>query len=175
MISHPIDSLCPLTPGHFLIGRALRAYPVQKISFNPTPLQRWVHCQKMAQQFWKRWSHEYLHQLHKAVKWHRKNKDFQVGDLVMLTDGKVFQCQRTMAKVVAVYSGKDGVVRAVDVQIERAVLPRNCNSNLELAQQVTTQTVTYRRPVHKLAMLLAADEVPESCQLPLEEPPPEPT
>ena len=61
------------------------------------------------------------------------------------------------------------------MQIERAVLPRNCNSNLELAQQVTTQTVTYRRPVHKLAMLLAADEVPESCQLHLEEPPPEPT
>ena len=105
MISHPIDSLCPLTPGHFLIGRALRAYPVQKISFNPTPLQRWVHCQKMAQQLWKRWTHEYLHQLHKAVKWHRKNKDFQVGDLVMLTDGKVFQCQWTMAKVVAVYPG----------------------------------------------------------------------
>ena len=169
MASHPLDGMCPLTPGHFLIGRAIKAYPVRKVDFNPTPLQRWVHCQRIGQTFWKRWNQEYLQQLQRAVKWHKKEKNYQVGDLVMLTDGNVFQCQWTMAKIVAVYPGKDGVVRAVDVQVETAVIPKDYDSKVKLAQQIITKTAVYRRPVHKLAMLLAADEVPESCKIPLED------
>ena len=173
MISHPIDSLCPLTPGHFLIGRALRAYPAQAASHNPGPLQRWDKGQKMINQFWKRWTQEYLQQLQRAVKWHRKNRNFCVGDMVMMTDGSVFQCQWSMAKVVAVYPGRDGVVRTVDVQIERVILPKNWNSNQELSQQITTRTAVYRRPVHKLAMLLAVEEVPSECQVMAEDTPEE--
>ena len=168
--SHSPDGLTPLTPGHFLTGRAMRAYPVPKVDFKPTPLQRWVHCQRMGQQFWKRWSQEYLQQLQKAVKWHKKQKNYQVGDIVMLTDGKVYQCQWTMAKVVAVYPGKDGVVRAVDVQVELAIKPTKCNSKAEYLTKLTTRTAIYRRPVHKLAMLLAADEVPEKAETLPEEP-----
>ena len=170
MCSHPIDGLCPLTPGHFLIGRALKAYPVDKILFNPTPLQRWVHCQKMTQSFWTRWSQEYLQQLQRAVKWHRKGRNHQVGDIVMLTDGNVFQQQWSMARVIAVYPGKDGVVRAVDVQVETAILPKNYDNKLQLAQNIKTRTAVYRRPVHKLVMLLAVDEVPEGCQMSIPSP-----
>ena len=89
------------------------------------------------------------------------NKNFQVGDLVMLTDGNVYQCQWTMAKVVAVYPGQDQIVRAVDVQVERVVIPKDCKNRTQLAQQMTTKTAVYRRPGSKLSMLLAADEVPE--------------
>ena len=162
MASHPIDGLCPLTPGHFLIGRALKAYPLEKLSFRPTPLQRWAHVQRITQSFWKRWSQEYLQQLQKAVKWHRQEKNYQVGDMVMLTDGNVFKQQWTMGKVVAVYPGKDGVVRATDVQLEVAVTPTHYESNQELAQTISTRTSVLRRPVHKLAMVLSVDEVPES-------------
>ena len=77
----------------------------------------------------------------------------------MLTDGNVYQCQWTMAKVVAVYPGKDHIVRAVDVQVERAVIPTDCKTKAQLAQKITT--AVYRRPVCKLSMLLAVDEVPE--------------
>ena len=118
MASHPLDGMVPLTPGHFLVGRALKAYPTEKINFNPTPLQRWAHCNQVSQKFWKRWSNEYMQQLQRAVKWHRKTKNFKVGDLVLLTDGNSLMCQWTNAKVVAVYPGQDGVVRAVDVQVE---------------------------------------------------------
>ena len=159
--SHDIDGVSPLTPAHFLRGRAARAYPQEKISFNPTPQQRWSLCQQTAQHFWDRWSREYLQHLQHAVKWHKKTKNFQVGDLVMLTEGNVYQCQWTMAKVVAVYPGKDHIVRAVDVQVERAVIPKDYKTKSQLAQQITTKTAVYRRPVCKLSMLLAADEVPE--------------
>ena len=79
----------------------------------------------------------------------------------MLTDGNVYQCQWTMAKVVAVYPGQDNIVRAVDVQVEMAVIPKDCKTRTQLAQQITTKTAVYRRPVSKLSMLLAADETPE--------------
>ncbi len=136
--SHSIDGLSPLTPSHFLIGRAARAQPSERIEYNPTPLQRWALCQKTAQQFWDRWSSEYLQCLNRAVKWHKPRRNYQVGDMVLLTDGSHFQCQWTIAKVVAVYPGKDNVVRVVDVQVERAVIPKGCNTKAELAQKITT-------------------------------------
>ena len=159
--SHKIDGVGPLTPSHFLIGKAARAYPREKITFTPTPLQRWELCQKTAQHFWDRWSKEYLQQLQHAVKWHKKTRNYQVGDLVMLTDGNVYQCQWTMAKIVAVYPGKDNIVRAVDVQVERAVIPKDCKTKAQLAKEIITKTTVYRRSVCKLSMLLAVDEVPQ--------------
>ena len=158
--SHDIDGLSPLTPSHFLIGRAARAYPQERLTAKPTPLERWKLCQQASQHFWERWSREYLQQLQKATKWHKKSRNFKVGDMVMLTDGGVYKCQWSMAKVVAVYPGKDKSVRAVDVQIERKVIPTGCISKKQLAERITTKTSIFRRPVCKLAMLLAVDEVP---------------
>ena len=159
--SHSTDGVTPLTPGHFIIGRALRAYPTEKIDFNPTTLQRWVLCQKITQQFWKRWSAEYLQHLQRAVKWHRKTRNFCVGDLVMMTDGNVYQAQWTMAKIITVYKGQDGLVRAADVQVETAVLPTGAKNKKQLMEQIKTKTATYRRPITKLSLLLAADETPQ--------------
>ena len=166
MASHPLDGICPLTPGHFLIGRALKAYPVEKVDFNRTPLQRWVHCQKMIQSFWKRWSQEYLQQLQKAVKWHKKETNFQVGDIVLLTDGNVFLQQWSTARILKTYPGADGAVRAVDVKVVKSYVPEKYDPKIKLADQIIIKTAVYRRPIHKLAMLLAMDEVPECCQLP---------
>ena len=164
MTSHPIDGVCPLTPGHFLVGRAMRSYPVTQVDASPTPLQRWLHCQKIVQSFWKRWSGEYLQQLQKAVKWHKAEKNFQIGDIVLLTDGNIFQQQWSTAKIIETYPGEDGAVRAVDVQVVKHQMPTKYDSKLKLAQQMVVKTAIYRRPIHRLAMLLSIDEIPESCQ-----------
>ena len=37
--SHDLDGICPLTPLHFLIGRAARAYPKERMKHQPTTLQ----------------------------------------------------------------------------------------------------------------------------------------
>ena len=156
--SHDIDGLCPLTPSHFLIGRAARAYPKDRMHHNPTTLQRWDICKKASQDFWDRWSREYLQQLQKATKWHKRQRNYAIGDLVMLTDGNKFQCQWTMAKVIKTYPGRDGLVRAVDVHLEHKVIPKNCTSKEQLIQQIKTKTSILRRPVTKLALLLAVDQ-----------------
>ena len=156
--SHDLDGLCPLTPSHFLIGRAARAYPTERLDHNPTTLQRWDLCRKASQDFWDRWSQEYLQQLQKATKWHRQKRNYSVGDLVMLTDGNAFHCQWTMAKVIKTYPGRDGLVRAVDVQLEHRVIPKSCTSKAKLIREITTKTSIFRRPISKLALLMAVDE-----------------
>ena len=169
MASHPLDGMVPLTPGHFLVGRALKSYPVEMMNFNPTPLQRWAQCHKISQKFWKRWSTEYMVQLQKAVKWHRKTRNLQVGDVVLLTDGNTLACQWTNAKVVAIYPGKDGVVRAVDVRVEHKIIPKKWTTKENFLSQLKTRTAMYRRPVSKLALILSADDLPESCRLSTDE------
>ena len=163
--SHDLDGSSPLTPAHFLLGRSARAYPRKPVTSNPTILQRWEKCLQASQHFWSRWSQEYLQQLQKATKWHKKKKNFEVGDLVMLTDGKEFGCQWTMAKIVSVFPGKDGLVRSVDVQVEHVIVPKDSHSKEDFAKKLKTRTAIYRRPITKLSMLLAADEGPEGVSL----------
>ena len=45
-------------------------------------------------------------------------------------------------------------------QLETRIIPPNCKTKEELAQRITTKTHILRRPVCKISMLLAANEVP---------------
>ena len=81
--------------------------------------------------------------------------------------------QWSNAKVVKTYPGRDGVVRAVDVQVEHRILPEKYDSKKNFIQQIETRTAIYRRPVAKLAMLLSMDEIPEGCKIPSEDLPSE--
>ena len=46
------DGISALTPGHFLIGKPLRAYPGMVITTSPSTLRRWTLCQNLIQHFW---------------------------------------------------------------------------------------------------------------------------
>ena len=165
MASHPVDGMTPLTPGHFLVGRALRAYPEQTISHDAGPAKRWEHCTKVSQKFWARWSNEYLQQLQRAVKWHRVNRNYVVGDIVILTENETYQCQWITAKVIAVYPGKDGVVRTVDLQIEHISTPEKWSSKEDFISKLKRRTTISRRPVAKISLLLAMDDLPKDCRM----------
>ena len=52
------EGLEVLTPGHFLVGRALEALPDPSFSYNFCLLRRWKLCQAIVQHFWKRLSTE---------------------------------------------------------------------------------------------------------------------
>ncbi|CAI6348041.1 unnamed protein product [Macrosiphum euphorbiae] len=74
-----------LTPGHFLIGRALTALPSEDYSTTqPNRLTRWNLLQQQQQRFWKLWSSDYLLTLQHRQKWRTPQQEFQVGDLVVL-------------------------------------------------------------------------------------------
>ena len=154
LYSHSPDAVVPLTPGHFINGRSLQAYPELAIERNMSLCRRWVLCQAMVQAFWKRWSKEYLQQLQAAQKWRTPQPNLTVDDLVLLTDGNYFQTHWTMARVVAVYPGEDQLVRAVDVRVCAATAPSISKDQTQKSLQPKIKTSVLRRPVSKLVRLL---------------------
>ena len=159
LTSHSPDGITPLTPGQFLVGRALHAYPDTIIQDDPSLLKKWKLCQALTQHFWKRWSNEYLQQLQKSGKWHKVKPNLQIGDLVLMTDGNSFATQWTMGKVVAIYQGKDQLVRAADIQVETLTKsPLSNSTKKKNSSQYKTRTAVYRRPISTLALLLSAEE-----------------
>jgi len=60
-LSNDPNDLSYLSPGHFLIGSTLTSYPeVDLIKTKINQLSRWQLVEKIRQDFWKRWSTEYL-------------------------------------------------------------------------------------------------------------------
>ena len=111
------DTIEVLTPGHFLIGQPLEALSNhQNVNKPISLLSHWHLVQSLVQYFWKRWSEEYLTSLRKTTKWHFPNRDFKVGDIVVLKDNCLFPTKWPLARVIATQPGKDKRVRVVTIK-----------------------------------------------------------
>ena len=136
------DTIEPLTPGHFLIGRPLEALPDPPMSYRSMSLlKRWYLCQGLVRHllvrhFWKRWTTEYMDTIRRFVKWHHPSRNLQVGDVVILHEDNLIPTKWPLGRIVNIYTGKDGIVRVVDVKTAHGV---------------------YKRPITKIALLLPID------------------
>ncbi|CAG7716408.1 unnamed protein product [Allacma fusca] len=109
--------LLPICPGHFLIGAPLEALPEADLTLlKISHLSRWQHVQQMTQNFWNRWSQEYLRQLQRRPKWNETHPDLKVGDMVAIQDERLPPRQWRMARVKEVHPGNDGRVRVATLQ-----------------------------------------------------------
>ena len=73
--STPDDGVPPLTPGHFLIGRPLRAPPLRvDVTTNETNLKRWNLIRRLSADLWQRWEKDYLHVMQSRSKWRRPSR-----------------------------------------------------------------------------------------------------
>ncbi|KOC59252.1 hypothetical protein WH47_12562 [Habropoda laboriosa] len=125
--------MCPLTPGHFLIGGPLTALPEPSLEDVPTSrLSRWQLVQQKVQHFWTRWRQEYLHQLQTRSKWTTSKPPLKVGDLCLVTSETTPPSRWPLARVLHVHPGPDNQVRVVTLR---------------------TSTNTMKRPVTKLVLL----------------------
>lgn len=80
-------------------------------------------------------TYEYLTSLNRYNQWNCSTKNIQINDIVLLKDG-IVPTQWPMARIVDVHPGKDGLVRVATIR---------------------TLKGTYKRPISKLALLLASD------------------
>lgn len=127
------DDLSPLTPAHFLVGESSMVVPEPNVKDDTiSPLQRWRITQKMLNNFWTRWSKEYLNRLQQRHKWQTKAEGPRVGDLVILKEADLPPAKWLMGRVTDVNPGPDNEVRVVTLK---------------------TKTSTLRRPVSKLIIL----------------------
>jgi len=114
-----------LSPGHFLIGVPLTQLPAADFTdVKCNRLSRWQTYQQQLQQFWQRWSFDYLQSLQQRQRWQRTSPNLQPGDLVLLSEDNTTSllCPTTFIK--ETHPGKDGVVRVVKIRTPKGVFKR---------------------------------------------------
>ncbi len=128
-----------LTPGHFLIGRPLRAPPTKLPSTGKLSLlRRWNLVERLQADLWKHWSTSYLSSCAARSKWILPGTALQVGDIVLVKDESLRSRSWPLAIIEKLHSGDDGVSRVATI---------SCRGK------------SYQRPVHRLVRLITdADE-----------------
>lgn len=123
----PNDPL-PLTPGHFLVGEPLLNVVDQDYStVNVTGLDRWKLVQKMVNDFWKRWSKEYLVNLNQRYKWSTKKCEPDIGDVVVIKDDNVPPAKWILGLVIDKHVGPDNITRVVTIKCKNGYFKRAIN------------------------------------------------
>lgn len=124
-MSSDASDLTPLTPGHFLIGTTLTAYPEPSLERLPVnKLSRWQRVEQIRQHFWRRWSREYLHHLQQRNKWMTKKNSLHVGQMVLLREDSTSPLSWSLARILELHPGNDNVVRTVTVRTSNGIYKR---------------------------------------------------
>lgn len=100
-------------------------------------LTRWQLLQQITQQFWNRWSEEYLHSLINRPKWNKIHRNFAQNDLVIIKEDNQPPTRWKMGRILKVIEGEDGLVRTAILKTSTGIL---------------------RRPIVKLALLIEGSE-----------------
>nr|XP_044248556.1 uncharacterized protein LOC123002454 [Drosophila takahashii] len=130
--SRPLSPLSPdpndfgaLTPGHFLVGKSLRAPPERTVSStHASSLERFDAVTASKQQFWRRWSLEYLHELRSRTKWTTPSANIRANTMVIIHDDNLPPQRWKIGRVETVVPGKDGLVRVAHIRTSTGVCCR---------------------------------------------------
>ena len=129
-ISSDVTDPVPLTPSHLLYGRRVRPIPCPldnpadlddaDFAVGETMIRQSVdRQQKLIQQFWLRWKGEYLTSLRELHKTTGHNKTvIKRGDVIIVHDDKL-RLNWRLAVVEDLIEGKDGLVRAVHIRMDK--------------------------------------------------------
>lgn len=130
----PSDGFDYLTPGHFLVGAPLLlSRPEPDYLSQPIDLRsRWQLISQSVQDFWRRWSQEYVHTLIQRPKWDNSTPNLEPGKMILLSEKNLPPTSWSIGRVIEVYPGPDGVVRVAKIK---------------------TPSGTFTRPVNKLCVL----------------------
>ena len=92
----------------------------------------------MANEFWGRWSRQYLQASQERQKWNGVRRNMQVDDIVLLIEDDITRSKWPMGRVTKVHPSDDELVRKVDVKVASSKNPLT-------------------RPLTKLVLLVEAD------------------
>ncbi|XP_072403037.1 uncharacterized protein [Diabrotica undecimpunctata] len=106
----------PLTPAHFLIDQPLIATPEPDITDLPTGrLSRFQLLEQMRQNFWRRWSKEYISELQQRVKWKKTQRTLSQGSMVLVKEDNINPLKWRLGRVLELHPGKDGICRVASI------------------------------------------------------------
>jgi hypothetical protein len=113
-----------LSPGHFLIGEPLTQLPAADYTVKFNRLSRWQTYQQQFQQFWQRWSSDYLQSLQQRKRWQMTPPNLKIGDLILLREDNMTPLQWPTGVITDTHAGKDGIVRVVTLRTPKGTFKR---------------------------------------------------
>ena len=125
----------PLTPNHLLRLAPAPTVPPGDFTWKDTYRRRWLQVQAIADEFWDRWLKEYLPTLQARQRWTKTERNFEPGDLVLLSQAGTPRNRWPLGLVVDIRRSWDGLVRSVVVK---------------------TSSGEYTRPITRLCLLEGA-------------------
>ena len=138
-----------LCPNDLLLGRASCRAPSGPWSTSCSPSQRHRFVQRLVDDFWRKWTRDFFPSLIVCQKWHTERRNVCVGDIVLLQSSNVLRGTWRLGRVTAVFPGRDGRVRTVNVR---------CSSAESAGTVRPAGRVELTRPVRKLVVLLPAED-----------------
>ena len=133
--SDDINDDAPLTPNHLLLLRGNSSLSWGVIQDGETYRRRWRLAQQIASQFWRRWLREYLPELQRRQKWHKKLPNIQVGDLVLIADENSPRGNWPLGLVVDTKEGRDGLVRSARLKTKISEVVRPISKIIHLEEK----------------------------------------
>lgn len=123
------SDLYPLTPAHFLIGRSLTSLPHPQVSNqNVSSLKRYQRIEHLKQQFWNRFSNEYIFYLQQRTKWTDSDGMLEEGTMVVLKEKLAPPLMWPLGRIVRLIPGRDGISRVADVKTKKGIVRRAYNT-----------------------------------------------
>ena len=124
-VSGDVNDETTLTPSHFLIDQMGGELAPDTVDTTAVSVRRrWRRIQELICRVWSRWIREYLPSIGSRSKWFQPSKNLTVGDLVFVIDPDAPRRDWKLGRIEAVYAGKDGLVRVVDVRTKGVVKRR---------------------------------------------------
>ena len=134
----------PLTPNHLLTMKS-------KVVMTPPGIfqkadvycrKRWRAVQHLANTFWDRWRKEYLLTLQSRQKWTTEKRNFQTGDVILLKDEQASRNSWPMGIVSETFSGKDDLVRSVNVRLASGSVLKRPITKLVLLVEARSEEIS---------------------------------
>ncbi|XP_060561050.1 uncharacterized protein LOC132720844 [Ruditapes philippinarum] len=116
---------------------------LDEISLKDMYKAQWRRVQCLSDMFWKRWKIEYIQTLQQRKKWSTSQRDFKVGDVVLVIEDNCHRNNWPMGIITELYPSKDGHVRKVMVKLNRTG---------------ESESKSYVRPITKIVQLIEHED-----------------
>ena len=124
-VSGDVNDELVLTPNHFLIGKMVGELARDTVDTTAVNVRKWWRrMQELIRRVWNHWMREYLTSIGSRHKWFLPTENIKVGDVVLVIEPDVPRRNWKLGRIEAVYPGRDGLVRVVDVRTGGAVKRR---------------------------------------------------
>lgn len=125
LVSTSADDPESLTPLHFILGGPARVPQPGSFTERDFNLKaRGRHSQRLADIFWRRWIREYVPLLQHRREPRSRGRVPEEGDVVLMVEENLPRNSWPLGQITALFPGKDGIVRVVEVRTKAGKLKR---------------------------------------------------